>query len=597
MSNFLGNKTLWRNGLFIAIALAFALMLHGAVPFYLAPTLGQAVWTTGFAQSFLNDSLFSIYAYNIGAPEPAAIAFGLPGAWLTALYLKMGLLAPDAYAAMIATWMSASFFAAYGMARHFAASSLAATMAAFCWLTMPMTWAHASYSMLSTGIGLLPLYFLFTVKIFSEKTSGGPKSASAHRLWYFLYPAVCVISLFMDGYSFVMFAVGASILALWLLLTNKDKQRTKQRLSAFSLHFISLGFACLLYLNYVGSSGFAPSPIDFFRGWGADLMFILVPTKGMHWIPDIAGWSVHRSGNRFFGDASVWKTSFSIGLIIPAAWAAIRLVRKEKMAVGLLLVAFVGFYMSLGPSFKFNSVKPEDVQIGPMMPEEYAIAPTGTAILSKSIPGFKSMRASYRWGALGVFGAWGLLVLSVSGVKEKITVPGAIFLLIAVPLIHLPNLPEKVKQDITHRKMFLQLEDEWIGVLRQDLHQGERVVFLPWRNDFLVNYAASAIDVEAFNIGGDKNFAEARKHWPKTLQNFSMGLVDPGFSQRVRQVLSEQIADVVVLPFIDLLWAAHRWPYPVQFKEQLAPVIAQLKFAGGVQIKERETYATVRLSP
>src|SRR5918998_318969 len=81
--------------------LAVVFVVNGTVPGLLIPTTAQAFWTTGFAQSFINDG-FSIYAHNIGAPEPAAIAFGLSGALATSAFLKLGLSAADAYAAAVA---------------------------------------------------------------------------------------------------------------------------------------------------------------------------------------------------------------------------------------------------------------------------------------------------------------------------------------------------------------------------------------------------------------------------------------------------------------------------------------------------------------
>ena len=57
------------------LALAFTLLLHGAVPFWGTPTLGQAVWTTGFSHSFVNHGLLP-YAYDFGAPARAFFAFG-----------------------------------------------------------------------------------------------------------------------------------------------------------------------------------------------------------------------------------------------------------------------------------------------------------------------------------------------------------------------------------------------------------------------------------------------------------------------------------------------------------------------------------------
>jgi hypothetical protein len=578
-------------------ALLFALAIQGAIPFILSPTLGQAVWTTGFSQSFLNDSIFSIYARNIGAPEPAAIAFGLAGAWLAAVFMKLGLHASDAYSAMIAVWMSIAFLSAYSIARSFSVNRKLAVLAAFSWLATPAIWGHAGYSMVSTGIALLPLYFLFAIKIFSWNTDEMVQPRENRKKWFLLYPLICIVSIFMDGYSFMMFAVGASILGLWIFLSNDTKARKNLALCSFPIHFFGLVVAYVLYALYVGKPEFEGEQIDFFRGWGVDLTFLMVPSKEIHWLPDLIEWSVSRSEDRFFGDASVWKTSFSIPIILGAIWAAWNVSKRTGIFTGLALISVFGFYMSLGPSIKYNSIKPEGSNLGGLMAEQYALAPTGSSVLSENIPGFKNMRASYRWGALGVWGAWALLIFTMSAKNRKKTIVGASILVGIVTLLNLPHLPNKWKKDIEHRRMFAKLEYDLIDDMRQAIHQGERVAFVPWRNDFLVNYAASTLKVFAYNIGGDKNLEAARQHWPVTMRSFPMGQADDDFSNRILLMLARNEVDAVIIPYIDMLWAAHQWPYPVEFKDRFAPIVADLSQSQFLEVDNREFYAVVRLKP
>lgn len=583
------------NGIVFLIALVFSLVLQGALPFVMMPTLGQAVWTTGFAQSFLNDSVFSILARNFGAPQPAYISFGLAGAWLTAVFMRLGLQAADAYSAMVAVWMSVSFVSAYCLARNFSVTPLLSTMAATCWLTMPVIWAHAGYCMLSTGIALLPFYFLCSIKIFEVRsgwTSGIKRDEAA---WLFLYPFVCIISIFMDGYSFMMFVVGSTILGLWFFISNGGRNRRHKMLVSFPVHIVSLGLAYILYALYIGKPEFDATPLDFFRGWGIDLTFILIPTKGMHWLPDLIGWSVSRSSQNFFGDASVWITSFSIPVIVGAVWAVLISRQRKKLVIGLAMISLFGFYMSLGPSIKFNCTKPSGEKLGGVMPEKYAIAPNGSGFLSKNLPGFKNMRASYRWSALGVFGAWVLLVSSMSAEKRRRTVLGSVSLLGIIILLNLPNPTFKWKNYTSNRSMFLRLESDLIDDMKMFLHPGERVAFLPWRNDFLANYIASKLNVISFNIGGDKNLEDARKHWPAIMRSFPIAQVDDGFADRVYMMLMRNEVDSVIFPYIDMLWAAHSWPYPVKFKEQFVPVIERLAGSGLVEITDRDFFAIVRL--
>ena len=54
----------------------------------------------------------------------------------------------------------------------------------------------------------------------------------------------------MDGYSFMMFAVGSSILATYLFFRIKEKRAYFLKF-AFPLHFLAFGLAVLLYILYI----------------------------------------------------------------------------------------------------------------------------------------------------------------------------------------------------------------------------------------------------------------------------------------------------------------------------------------------------------
>ena len=251
--------------------------------------------------------------------------------------------------------------------------------------------------------------------------------------------------------------------------------------------------------------------------------------------------------------------------------------------------------MALGPSLKIKSVKPEPGSVERMMPPEYAVAPTGSAILSKSLPGFKNMRASYRWLALATLGGWLLLVLMHSTERQRTAVSAAT-LISLVTVFNLPNLPKHWDNKLNNRTEFLQIDDDLLEDMKTVIHPGELVAFLPYRNDFLVNYLAARLDLVSYNIGGDKNLAEARRHWPETMRGFPMGAIDASFAERVVLLLARNEVDAVVLPYIDMLWAAHRWPYPPQYKELLRPLLSELNRSGFVEIVERDYYAVARLN-
>ena len=554
--------------------LALLLALYGALPFIATPTFPQALWTLGFSQSFANASMATIHAANIGAPQPAAIAFGLAGAWPAGLFIAAGLQPADAYAAMVALWLSVAFFGAYGLARLAGAAPALALGGAALWLTMPMVWAHADYSMLGLGFALLPFYFRCALPMLQSGTQA------------VLYPLACVVAVFMDGYSFVMFAAGASLLGAWLYWRIPERRRDLAR-RALPLHLASFGLAAGLYVLYVDAGSFPPMPLDAFRTWGLDLAFFAVPAEGQHWIPDALGWSAARSEERFFGDASIWRSTFALPLVLAALWAWWK-VRGAALATGLLVALVLGFYLALGPSLKVHATH-TPAEDGKTMSAAQALAPTGSAWLSTRVPGLRDMRSAYRWLALTVFSAWLLLMLWLATGTRAPLVAAAL-----VGLLNLPHPAEKWATGRHNREMFLRLDAELLHDLGRFVRPGERIAFLPWGNDVLANYLASRLAAVSYNVGGDKNVARAHRDWPQTLRQMPMGAVEPGFPAQALLLLARGEADAVVLPYVDLFWAAHFWPSPLAHAARLRPAIAAIERSGLARVTERGLYALVR---
>ncbi|MHA7882543.1 hypothetical protein [Nitratireductor rhodophyticola] len=575
------------------LALAFTLLLHGAVPFWGTPTLGQAVWTTGFSHSFVNHGLLP-YAYDFGAPAPASIAFGLAGAYPAALLIALGMHPADAYATMVALWLTVAFVSAWWLGIRAGAGSVKSTLAALAWVTMPVIWAHSGYSMLSTGIALLPFYSLAACMLFLDDVQGSGKIGRA-----LLYLSSCLISVFMDGYSFMMFAMGSSIVAAYSFVMNHS---TRRRLLTYSLpvHIAGFSLAYVLFALYIGKPSFGAAPLDFFRGWGADVTFFLFPTQGIHWMWDTLGLSVPRSHRELFGDSSVWKTTYLAPLLIAGLLGWLFTFSKSRIASAALIIAVAGLYLSLGPSLKFNSLVPQEIiETGvnmQHMPAELAIAPTGSALLSEHLPGFKNMRASYRWVALAAFGLWFLLLLWLSKAETLGARSAAAILCLAVIGSNLPHPQRYLEIPASNRAQFKAIDTMLVDDMREALQPGEQIAFLPYRNDFLVNYLAPSVPIRTYNIGGDKNLAMARENWPKTMRQFKMNKVDPAFADRLLWLLAQGEADAVVLPYIDMLWAAHAWPGGKIHQKQVQPAIDRLSATGLVDIDTREYYAVVRLN-
>ena len=160
---------------------------------------------------------------------------------------------------------------------------------------------------------------------------------------------------------------------------------------------------------------------------------------------------------------------------------------------------------------------------------------------------------------------------------------------------------EKWRAALDYRADLRLLDTELLDDLRGTLKPQERVAFLPFGNDFIINYLASQLDLRAYNIGGDKNLAQARLAWPPTLLEFPMLQVDSGFVPRVHALLQRD-ADAVVLPYFDMLWAAHHWPCgeqhlakcPPEIAADLAPTVRALQVLPGLSVTLRPLYAVVR---
>ena len=583
----------------VAALFVGVLGVHTALPGVAMPTLGQALWTTGFSESFIRGGVFNVYAHNFGFPTPAPIVFGLPGAYPAGLFIGAGLHPGDAYALVLCLWLAVAFWGATRVGRLLGLALPSAALGATLWLTLPLVWNHAHYSMLSMGFALLPAYFAAPLALVRAL----PSQPLARTGLAVQYALTCSVALFMDGYTFVFFAVASSLLVVWMALTDLAQRRLLLRFGV-PLHALSLALAVLLYRAYVGRAEFHVEPMEAFRGWGVDLRFLVVPTRGTHWLFDTLGLSTARSSIEQFGDASVWQTTFVLPLLLAGAYAWWRVRAQNRLALVFLAMALFGGYMALGPSLKFGQERPPALQAqhDPLMPRELAGPRTGNSLLSKHVPGFKNMRASYRWMGLCALGFWLLLLLWLAQ-------PGARRRYAVVLLILLANLPhplEKWRSAVAYRDNLRQLDRELLDDLHQSLKPQERVLFLPFGNDFMVNYLAARLGLRAYNLGGDKNLAMARAGWPAAIQAFEMGQIDAGFVARVAQVLQPgREVDVVVLPHFDLLWAAHLWPCgehglakcPSDIARDLAATERALQLQPGLMTAVGGLYMTVRRAP
>lgn len=575
------------------LAVVLAWIVQGAVPGFTVPTLGQAVWSSGFALSFADSFPPGLMATHFGAPQPAPIAFGLAGAYSIALLISAGLHPSDAYSTMVAVWITVAFVAAWRIALRLQVRPYLAILAAFFWISMPVVWVHARYSMLSLGFALLPFYFLATFMLLDpQRESIGRRIVIA--AYYLL---ACLIAVFMDGYSFMMFAAGSSLLLLGGFI-NMPERRAYLLTFAAPVHVLAFGAAYVAFSAYIGTPEFTRDDMTFFRAWGADITFFLWPSRGVLWLWDALGLSELRTQDRFFGDESVWISTFILPFILVglAGWFVTR--SRTWLATAALVIALVGLYLSLGPSFKFYSTRPAELIGGnPLMSAQWALGPTGTKWIFEHVPGFRSMRAVYRWVGLAIFGFWLLSVLLLARCTTRRRTIAAMLVGGLLIASNLPPMPLMWQINTRQRDGFFAIDRDLVADMRQTLKPGEMVAFLPYGNDFFVNYLAPAVGFRSYNVGGDKNLEYAYAAWPWLMKQSPAFKVDDSTAARILLLLARREADAIVLPYIDLLMAAHHWPTPPSLRESMQPVIAELASTDFVTIDDRDFYAVVRLAP
>jgi len=589
----------------VVIALVSVLLVYGAIPGVATPTLGQALWTTSFSQSFANEGFFSIHAHNFGYPALATIPFGLAGAVPCGWMIRLGMSPADAYTSMVAAWLVVAFAGAVAVSLRLGVSVAMAVCVSALWLCMPMVWAHVDYSMLSLGMALMPTYVWGTLRSLDVIDRRGAV----------LLVASALVAAFMDGYTFVMFAFCASALVLGTLFSRKSSEaRIHLVRRVVPMHLLAFGIALIAYKEYVGGGAYDAAPLEMFRAWGMDVAFALIPSRGEFWFWDLIHLAVPRTANSFYGDASVWTTTFAAPLLFVAIVAAWR-VRRHTLTVTLVAVAVLALYLSLGPSLKIDSRKASNDPNEVMMPADAAIAPTGSAFLSMHVPGFRLMRASYRWAMLAYLACWLLLVIALG--KSRLGRPLIAYIVVALLVVmFFPHPARALRAGRLYREMMTSIDAEWVGSLR-DAHVGPLIAFAPHGNDFLAAYAAARLNVVTFNAGGDKNAEEAASSWPHEM----LRLVDPSepsAAASIGQFLLHGTGDQVILPYVDLLASAHFWPCApkesldrssdrragkvssecaVDTRQQYAGTIGALRASPYFDVDDRTFFAVVSLKP
>src|SRR5207244_1252254 len=148
----------------------------------------------------------------------------------------------DAYSLAFALWFTIAFYGAYRFVRLLGGKGGISLLCALLWLTTPVIWQHAGYSMTSLGMALLPAYFYAALRLVCYERDL-PSSI--------LFFAATLSAVFMDGYSFMMFASGTLVLLL-AMIAFRSKERRELLCKSFTVAVGAFSASYLLYSVYIG---------------------------------------------------------------------------------------------------------------------------------------------------------------------------------------------------------------------------------------------------------------------------------------------------------------------------------------------------------
>jgi hypothetical protein len=378
--------------------------------------------------------------------------------------------------------------------------------------------------------------------------------------------AAAVFSVFLDGYTFVMFGTTTIICGIVHHIGTSEK---KTRQSQFALILVPpscFAAAALLYSAYLPSDAeFPVQSLDYFRAMSIDLTTLAIPCSGLSWLWDTFGLSRPCDVDIFYGDRSSFSVNFlgysSLFLALVGFFCR---PRRRKMWVFLTLIATVSLLLAMGPSLKVNSFRADaegedHTRASYDMPAESAVLDLPTHQLFTLVPGLQNMRAVYRW--LVVLKAV-LLVFTLFGIRSlwtrfgwKIAFAASLILIIET----VPDFGRRLALGRAGHSSIRYLRTKVIPSFSELV--GDAEVGLFWRpgNDFFAHWAAPQMGLKVYNVGGDKNNAMAQMEWPAEL---ALAISTGQKSGRSLNSLAQKgKLEVIIAPYFDMLWDVHRnWP-------------------------------------
>jgi hypothetical protein len=445
----------------------------------------------------------------------------------------------------------------------------AGALAALLYYASPIVAAHALLPSLYFGFAFLPVpvaLAVFALQASRDRTLRALLLAAASLV-------AGLLLVYFDPYPWVVAAAVAAPAALVVGAMALAGRRWRHAGLAGCV-LLAAVLPGVIFDALEGSSTnlVTEMPRDFYRAMGVDAAVLLIPTR-TELIGDLVrspveGWR----RTEFYGDGTQ-LTSAYLGLptLLAAAAGVVFLLRGKRqrgLVIGLAVGGLACLVLGLGPSLKVNDrasrpVAPDGRYVATdyLMPEDEATL-TFPWDFVYDIQPIASIRATYRWHSgvrlvAAVLGA--CLVGWLASRNRWLAVGiGAVLVLDAIPLSlwHLND-----RSEIQHDQVQAFQADMERAFGDGRLRDGERVLFLPADNDYLVQYVAPTFDVDTYNVAGDRELARIRPQQPEevvaAIGDYNAGTLD---TTTVCDLFAGNLVDAIAFNDFNMRWDSYRWP-------------------------------------
>jgi hypothetical protein len=530
--------------------------------------------TSSLAQCVSNQSIFDVLVcHRFGIPVGSYIVNGLPYLFCIGLLEKVGLSESVALSLISNFWLWLAFGGCVFLFRRVSVAILPALVLSFVFLEQPFFVYQSGYSTTMIAIAFLPAALWLDIKVYYDVAD----AASRSRWWLgiLVYCLLRVLFLFLDGYAFVMSCLlSTAILAVTVAARNISG---RSKLKSTVVFVVSNCIAVLLYRHLIPNNGlYQIEDADFFRGQGVDLISLVYPSFN-YWVFKFAGRTYDSVA--FYGDGSNCLFNFS-GVVAPILACIFILTRKKSTGLlrGLACVGAIGFLLSLGPSLKINSQRPDAAGLSLAdlgrdayeMPPSKAVLNFGSDLLYTRLPALKNMRAVYRWIVIPKFILLIFAGLTLSLIaRSQPTLLFALLLLVAVE--QLPQVSHLFETYKLNSREFAEFKQDVLVPLKALLEPRKKIFYVSKGYDYIADYLTINVDGFSFNAAGDKAIAIAETSWPKAILAYRKSVDSYDKDQNIVTVLADSTVDYIVVPNFDLRWNAYSWPPQTKdFEAQLA---------------------------